>query len=148
MLDHILHTFTGVSPGKFTVKGYTKFGEVEFTLVVLPLANGAYYVKNLFSNRYMNILDATGTLIGDLETNSANASKWIFTHHAKGYYTIKLANLSSNYYFGVKNDSTVLGTEMVLRSGTVTAGMLWKIEVTSSGDTNLLLSLAKVQEWH
>lgn len=37
------------------------------------------------------------------------------------------------YYLGVKNDSTTVNDDIVLRYGSITAGMKWKITVTDSG---------------
>ena len=48
------------------------------------------------------------------------------------------ANSSTHYYLGVENDSTANDTQIEIRTGTVTDGMKWKIEETSSGAYKLI----------
>lgn len=113
---------------------------VTINLHVIPIYNGTYYLKNLGSNKYTDILDSVsnGALIGHTQSQATNAARWVFTYSSNGYYTIRLANVNEPYYLGVKDDSTALGTSIVLRNGTITDGMKWKISITSSGAYKLV----------
>jgi len=76
---------------------------------------------------------ANGTNIHQWDFNGGNSQRWIFTHLGDGYYSIKSANSTSNYYLGVQNDGTATNTQVVLRTGSLTDGMKWKVSVTTSG---------------
>lgn len=69
--------------------------------------------------------------------NDEKAQRWIFTHVGDGYYTIKSTSSQTSYYLGVKNDSASSGADIVLRTGSITDGMKWKIEKLSSGSYKL-----------
>ena len=67
------------------------------------------------------------------QLHGGNTQRWIFTHLGDGNYSIKSANAGTPYYLGVINDSSGLDADIVLRSGSVTNGMKWKVETTPSG---------------
>ncbi len=74
-----------------------------------------------------------GTVIHQWSIHSGNSQKWQFKILGDGYYTIRSVNSSSNFYIGVENDSTAQDAAVVLRSGTITDGMKFKVEVISDG---------------
>ncbi len=77
---------------------------------------------------------ASGTTIHQWEFHGGDTQKWSFSHLGDGYYSIKSARSSSTpYYLGVINDSTNLDVDVVLRSGSLTNGMKWKVEKTANG---------------
>ena len=76
---------------------------------------------------------ANGTNIHQWDFHSDASQRWVFTHLGDGYYSIKSANSTSNYYLGVLNDGTATDTQVVLRTGSLTNGMKWKVSVTTSG---------------
>ena len=93
-------------------------------------------MKNKASEKYADIEDgnvSAGTQILHWEYLGGNTQRWYFTHLGNGYYSIKSANSSSSYYMGVENDGTATDTPVVLRTGTLTDGMKWKIDKTTSG---------------
>ena len=62
--------------------------------------------------------------------DGANMQKWVFTCVDENIYTICSAQ-NTSYYLGVSGDSTAEGANIVLRTGTVTNGMKWKIDIAS-----------------
>ena len=64
--------------------------------------------------------------------DGANTQKWIFTHIGSNVYTIR-STKNNSYYLGVQNDSTADDTPIVLRTGTVTNGMKWRVENGNQG---------------
>ncbi len=102
----------------------------------LILENGTYFLKNKQTGRYADIKGptmASGTTIHQWQFHGGNSQKWVFNYLGDGYYSIKSNNSSSPYYLGVKNDSTGLDVDIVLRTGTITDGMKWRIELTQNG---------------
>ena len=61
-----------------------------------------------------------------------NTQKWIFAHIGSNVYTIR-STKNNSYYLGIQNDSTADETPIVLRTGTVTNGMKWKVERGDEG---------------
>ena len=133
-------TVTGISSGSAQLTGsiiisgssYT----VSFTVSVTQIPNGVYFIKNKRTAKYADIEGpymTAGTQIHQWEFNGNNSQRWIFTHLGNGYYSIKSTNSVSDYYMGVQNDGTATDTPIVLRTGTLTDGMKWKVSVTTSG---------------
>ena len=121
-------TATAHITGGFT---YTASCEVS---VYIP--DGTYFLKNKQVGYYADILNSTmtsGTTVCQWSFTGADTQKWIFTRQSDGYYTIKSANSTTAYYLGVANDANSDGANIILRTGTVTNGMKWKISVTNSG---------------
>ncbi len=81
---------------------------------------------------------ADGTTIHQWQFHGGDSQKWIFDHVGDGYYTIKTAYDSRDYYLSIENDSTAEEAPVVLRNimtsgGLVSNGMLWQISTTTSG---------------
>ena len=126
---------TGVSAGTATITGTNNSGSVSFPVTVLPVANGTYFLRSWDTDKYVDIKDgamASNTIIHQWEFGNSSTQKWIFTHLGDGTYSIRSANSTSTYYLGVKDDSADQDAAVVLRTGTITNGMKWKIEKTSS----------------
>ena len=103
---------------------------------VVNLPEGTYYLRNKQVGFYADIKGPTmtaGQTIHQWRFNGNRSQKWIFDSVGGGYYTIKSDNSSSAFYLGVKNDANSKNAEIVLRTGTITNGMKWKITRTTSG---------------
>ena len=134
-------TVVGIAPrtATITVAAYNK--SFSYTINVTPIANGVYFLQNKQSTYFADIKNqvmANGTVIHQWKYHGGNTQKWIFTHVGDGYYTILSGNTEGiqavdQYYLGVKNDSTTVNDDIVLRYGSLTDGMKWKITVTDSG---------------
>lgn len=129
---------TGILPGRTTVvaevSGCWIFG--FYALNVTEIPNGTYFLKNKKTEKYVDIEDqemAEGTQIVQWVFNGEDAQRWLFTHLGDGSYSIRSANSALNYYLGVQNDATATDTPVVLRTGSLTNGMKWKISKTTSG---------------
>ena len=136
---------TGIVPGTETVfaKKYLKGANrtATYSLNVTELENGIYFIKNKGTSRYVDIEGPTmaaGTTIHQWDFHGGDSQRWIFTHLGNGYYSIKSANSTENYYLGVENDSSAADAPIVLRTGTLTNGMKWRIEVAASGALKIL----------
>ena len=108
----------------------------QYTLQVTELPNGTYYLKNKQTERYADIKNQSmsdGTQIHQWEFHGGKSQRWEFRHLGDGYYSVKSDNASSAYYMGVKNDSSALDADIVLRTGSLTSGMKWKVEKLSDG---------------
>lgn len=133
-------SITGKSSGTTTIAAKKVLNgttySISYTVITTPIANGTYYIQNKQTRYYADIKDTTmvsGTRIHQWEYHGGNSQKWIFKHLGNGYYSIKSSNSSSAYYMGVINDSIALDVDVVLRTGTITNGMMWKIESTVNG---------------
>ncbi len=131
---------TGVSPGWTVIYASRLVGgttySASYDVYVTEIANGTYFLKSKDSSRYVDIEGqnmANGTNILQWDFHSDGSQRWVFTHLGDGYYSIKSANSTSNYYLGVLNDGTATDTQVVLRTGSLTDGMKWKVSVTTSG---------------
>lgn len=131
---------TGVSPGTATIYANRLLNglnySASYTVNVTGIANGTYFIKSNDTSRFVDIEDqnmVNGTNIHQWDFHGGNSQRWIFTHIGDGYYSIKSANSTSNYYLGVLNDGTATDTQVVLRTGSLTNGMKWKVSVTTSG---------------
>ena len=108
---------------------------ITYTVSITEIPNGAYYLKNKQTGYYADIEGptmASGTTIHQWEYHGASSQRWIFKHLGDGYYSIKSSRSSSAYYMGVINDSSDLDVDIVLRTGTISDGMKWRIESTSN----------------
>ena len=133
-------TITGKSAGTTTITAQKVLSgttySVSYTVITTPIANGTYYMQNKQTGYYADIEGptmASGTTIHQWEYHGGSSQKWIFKHLGDGYYSIKSSNSSSTYYMGVVDDSTALDVDVVLRTGTITNGVKWKIESTVNG---------------
>jgi hypothetical protein len=65
--------------------------------------------------------------------DGANTQKWNFVYYGGGnIYTIQSAQ-NETYYLGTANNASAVGTNIVLRTGTVTNGMKWRITQGANG---------------
>ncbi|MBQ7603757.1 MAG: RICIN domain-containing protein, partial [Clostridia bacterium] len=132
---------TGVSVGTATITATRYMHNVsytaQYTLHVVPFEEGTFFLKNRQSSRYADIEDrvmAAGTNLNQWDFHGEETERWIFELLETGYYVIHSANSSgTTYYLGVDSDSTSSGADIVLRMGSITNSMKWKIEPTSSG---------------
>lgn len=75
---------------------------------------------------------AAGINVSQWEMAWDASQRWIFTDVGGGYYSVQTDNSFVPYYLGVVGDSQTLNADIVLRSGTLTDGMKWKIERTAN----------------
>ncbi len=133
-------TVTGVSPGAATIQARTEINGTVMTATyyakVTEIPNGTYFIGNKATGKYVDIKNQSmvnGTQIHQWELHGGNSQRWAFTHLGDGYYSIKSVNSTGSYYLGVSGDSTANDTSIVLRTGSISNGMRWKISVASSG---------------
>ena len=103
---------------------------------VTEIPNGTYFLKNKETEAYADIENQTmanNTRIHQWALHGGNTQRWFIMHLGDGNYSIKSTNSTTPYYLGVINDSSGLDADIVLRSGSVTNGMKWKVESTPSG---------------
>ncbi len=128
---------TAVHYGNSIITGTFSDGEtVTFTVDIMSIPEGTYFLRNKQVGYYADIEGPTmanGTEIHQWTFNGNNSQKWIFDYLGSGYYTLKSANSTTAYYLGVENDANTKNANIVLRSGTITAGMKWRVTVTDSG---------------
>ncbi|MBR5767092.1 MAG: RICIN domain-containing protein, partial [Clostridia bacterium] len=137
---------TGVSVGTAAVTATKSMQGTDYTasytLHVVPFDAGTYFLKNKESNHYADIENhvmANGTNVIRWDFQGEETQRWIFELLETGYYVIHSANSSgTTYYLGVDSDSTSSGADIVLRTGSITNGMKWHIEPTSSGAFKLV----------
>lgn len=129
--------------GTALVTGTGLGGTVTFSVTVIPLPDGVYQIRNWASDKYVDISNtpiAVGTAICQRNFNASGNQRWVFTHVGNGSYSIKSAYPSAELYLGVYGDSSANNQPIVLRSGNLTGGVRWKIELTSNG-TYILMPL-------
>lgn len=134
---------TGISTGTATLRFTDKITRKSNTCVVTvtEIANGTYFLKNKQNSNYAKVKNETmtnGQNVVQYALDGTLSERWIFTlNTTTGYYSIKSANSSSpRYYMAVSDDSSALEKPIVIRSATestLTDGMQWKVEKTSSG---------------
>ena len=104
--------------------------------VNVVLSSGNYFLGNKTTGMYADIehkIIQNGQTIQQWEFHGGNTQKWTFTHIGNGIYTIHSQKNAGRYYLGVSEDSTAINQPIVLRTGSITDGMKWKIEITGSG---------------
>ncbi|MBQ7445560.1 MAG: RICIN domain-containing protein [Clostridia bacterium] len=124
---------------------YTKLYSVEN----IHLINGTYYVKNRRSGKYLGINGnniTQGTPVKQWKFNENESRKWVFSYIGNGYYSIKLAGPTEDYYLGIQNDSGEVGATVVLRTGNLTEGMKWKIYRTATGAFKIIPKTGMVND--
>lgn len=127
------NTVVGVSPNasgaSVNIVMQNKTYSISFK--VAELAEDTYFIENKGTKKLVDIENQTmsnGTLIHQWEFHGGNTQRWKFNLLDDGYYTIQSANSTNSYYLGVKDDLSKDGTNIVLRTGTITDGMKWKIQ--------------------
>ncbi len=98
---------------------------------------GTYFLKNNFFDHYAEIEDqemVAGNNVNRWDFHGEETERWVFILNEAGYYVIYSANSTGTiYYMGVDGDSTSPGADIVLRTGSITNAMKWKVEPTYSG---------------
>ena len=122
----------GVTPGEVFIQAkYENDVVLEYKLIVSGIENGIYYLRNKESTKYLDIgygEMAEGTeVVQNNFTDIDHSQKWEIVRYDRDYYTIQSMNSGTAYYLGVSDDSVNPGASVVLRSGTITDGMKWKI---------------------
>ena len=128
-------TLTLKSIGTTTITAETSVGNIAYTLYVRMLPDGTYSLRNVQVGFYADIENdtmETNTPAEQQKYDGQDTQKWIVTHYGSNKYTIQSSE-NPSYYLGVKNDATASGSAIVLRSGTVTSGMLWMFEKGEKG---------------
>ena len=136
-----------VSAGR-TINGV--FCSQIFSIVVTPLPTGMYTLNNKQTDCFADIQSQSmtnGTTIHQWQFHGGNTQKWHFDLLEDGYYAIRSNNSSTSYYLGVINDSSELNIDVVLRSGSITNGMKWKIEETTSGAFKLIPKTGETSDY-
>lgn len=110
--------------------------------VISGISEGKYYIQNKKSLRFVDIENQAmqdGTIIHQWSFHGSATSRWELDLTADGYYTIRsLFSGTTDYYLGVLSDSSADQAPVVLRSGTITDGMKWKIEHTDDGGYKII----------
>lgn len=120
----------------------------ECVVWVIPLAEGTYFLQNRQTGVYADVaaqIATAGALVQQWEFHGGATQKWELTHISNGYYTLHLENAGSMYYMGVEGNSQITDSNIVLRTGTVDDGMLWRFESTTDGAYRLIPKLAETQ---
>ena len=118
-----------------TVRVYGTQLSTNITVTFKMIEDGTYFLRNLQTGLYGDIQNGTMSSGNEVEQQTfdgANTQKWLFTHIGSNVYTIR-STKNSSYYLGIQNDSTADGANIVLRTGTVTNGMKWKVEKANQG---------------
>lgn len=133
-------TVTSVSPGTTIISAtadingrtYTK----SYTVKVSDLADGIYFIANKKTQRYTDIAGqvmADGTIIHQWDYHGGDSIRWTFQLQSDGYYTIQSCKASTrDYYLAVQGNSAG-NAAVVLKSGTITDGMKWKVTILDNG---------------
>ena len=139
-IDTDSKTITGITVGTEVdiLVGYSSSTVcfTTFTVYVNPIAEGEYYLRNWSSDKYIDIEDhqmANGTDVCQWAFHGGATQRWVFTPVGADTYTIHSTNGSTKYYLGVSGDSASNLAPVVLRSGNVSDGMKWKVELAVSG---------------
>ena len=103
--------------------------------LIITLPNGSYYIKNKGTGRYVDVTSQTltnGTGVRQEYYDTDTTREWTFTSLGDGTYTIRIANMSTNYYLGVS------GQNIVIKTGPVTNDMKWKVSPASNSAFKLI----------
>ncbi len=137
-VDESSGIMTSVGAGTTTVTAAVdgEYASFTLTVVIKPLADGIYFLRNLGTRLYATIQSGTmsdGHGIGQYTFQGSNIQKWKFVYQSGGnIYTIQSAQ-NETYYLGTANNASAVGTNIVLRTGTVTTGMKWRITQGANG---------------
>lgn len=133
----------GVSAGTATLTFTDKITRASgsCTISVSLIAEGTYFLKNKQNLLYAKVKNGTmtnGQNAVQYVLDGSNEERWAFTlNNSTGYYSIKSVKSGATaYYMAVSDDASTVGKPIVIRSATestLTDGMKWRIERTSSG---------------
>ncbi len=130
---------TGVKTGNVTIAAHVIIDGIAYHAyknLYVTIPDGVYLIKNAASHKYADITGGSvnsGTAIEQQAFDGDDTQRWNIRYSGSGYYTIWSTASTSYYYMGVSGDSTANNAVVVLRTGSVSSGMLWRIEQTSSG---------------
>ena len=104
-----------------------------FTLHVPWVDDGVYYIRNWVSNKY---LEASSSSVGESVCgemfNGEDSQLWEITYLGNREYSIQSHDWHHRY-IGIDSDSSEQGVEVVIRQGSLTAGMKWTFTQMESG---------------
>ena len=140
------------SEGKVTGGSPYKSAQLMFTdkitrvsgscyITITEITNGTYFLKNKQNSQHARVKNDTltnGQNVVQYSFDGDAPQRWIFTLNSNtGYYSIKSVQSGTTaYYMAVSDDASTVGKPIVIRSATestLTDGMKWRIERTSSG---------------
>jgi len=130
-----------LSIGSATIKaaiGNSQY--VTLNLSVIAADIKTYFVRNAATGLYADIQNGSMTSGNEVEQqgfDGENTQKWRFYRVIGTAFAIR-SNQNISYYLGVENDTATEGADVVLRTGTVTGGMKWRL--ASGNDEYKLVS--------
>ena len=159
-VDYDSGTVTGVSGGTVTItaRRYLNgaYRTASYSLVVTEVANGTYFLKNKQNSDYARVKN--GTMSNNqnavqYDLDGSDYERWFFRlNNFTGYYSIKsvASPSTTSYYLAVKDDSNALDHQIVIRSATestLTDGMKWKVEQTTSGAYKIIPKTGEANDY-
>lgn len=113
---------------------------------VTQIENGIYFLRNKTTEMQADIesqIMEDGRTVHQWEFHGGDTQRWVFTHLGDGTYSICSNKSTTNYYLGVSGDSTTVNQPIVLRTGTITDGMRWAMELTANNAYKLIPKTGK-----
>ena len=141
-------SITGISGGATTIFVHYRFDNINgivVPLVVTEIPNGTYFLQNKATGSCADIhgqIVDTGSAVCQEELHGGDTQRWKFVHLGDGTYSIFLESPLRKYYLGVSGDSSTNNQSVILRTGTVTSKMKWKIERTNDNGSCKIISHA------
>ena len=137
---------TGVTPNDFTtiIASITYNGTIyseTYGLHVTAFPNGTYYIRNKETGQYADIYDQTaanGISVQQRNFHGLDSQIWILNHQGDGTYTIRTEKAITSIFMGIAGNSATVGSNIVLRNGTIESGMKWVIQPTSQSAYKLI----------
>lgn len=128
---------TGVAEGTAVLTAKSKYNtswSKTFTVNIGTVPNGAYYLRNKETNRYLDIEGPStdsGADIHQWQFYGHNSQKWVIELQQDGYYTIK--SIYSSLYLTVENNSSAQNARITQASGGTATGQRWKFTKLGTG---------------
>ena len=135
---------TGKSEGEVTITAYAYVNGVRksdtYKLVVLPIENGTYFIKNRQYGRYLQIDDndtvsdytTSGAIMEQWDYDGEDYQKWLLTSLDNGYY--KIISVESDLALSVKSaEISSQDVALVQEAYTGAYRQQWKITRTENG---------------
>ena len=119
---------TAHKAGVVTITAMASFA-TETCSVYATIADGVYYLRNVGSKKFVD--STNNPNVDQQEFDGASYQKWTISYLGQGAYSIR--NNNTTTYLGANNDNTANGQNIVLRSGSLTNGMKWRIEAATNG---------------
>ena len=161
-VDYVTGKVTAVSPGATTILAYKYIAGsgttyfATYNLVVTDISDGTYFLKNKQNSDFARVKNgylSNNQNAVQYDFDGTGYERWIFKlDNRNGYYSIKSypSNELFGYYLAVKDDSSALNHQVVIRSATessLTDGMMWKVETTSSGAYKLIPKTGEASDY-